>query len=186
MLSSRHNRTADAASFPIVFHTFQAYLRSTPSRLAACLAAADADGFSTGVKLVRGAYLTSEPIHHRTEGGSGPLPTWSTKEETDRCYDDLAEQLVTRLAKEVKSAEHVVGHPEVALLIAGHNAKSVRMVLQRLRDEEELAENRGSRLAMADQLRGRLTFGQILGAWPSLGSALERGADKMGQAWRIT
>lgn len=130
-----------------------------------CIASADREGFSTGVKLVRGAYLAGEPAYHRAEGRTGPPPTWSTKSETDECYDSLAGSLVDRLAEEIKDGSgQSKKPPELALMIAGHNSTSIKKVLEKLRDQGGLAENRGKHLAMADELRGRLTFGQILGA----------------------
>lgn len=170
MLSSRFNRPDPHTSSPTVYHTFQAYLRSTPARLRACLDAADGEGFSTGIKLVRGAYLAGEPAYHRAQGRTGLPPTWSTKVETDVCYDTLAAELVDRIAKDLKDPEPAGDSPRVALMIAGHNATSIKKVLERLRDQDGLAENRGTCLAMADELRGRLTFGQILGTYEASGA----------------
>jgi proline dehydrogenase len=61
----------------VIYGTYQAYLKATPSVLASHLAAAEKDGFTLGVKLVRGAYLGSDPRHLIHD----------TKNDTDRSYD---------------------------------------------------------------------------------------------------
>lgn len=47
---------------PLVFNTFQAYLRRTPMSLAASLERARKNNYALGVKLVRGAYYDQENI----------------------------------------------------------------------------------------------------------------------------
>ncbi|KAG4276022.1 hypothetical protein FPRO04_08141 [Fusarium proliferatum] len=70
----------------IVYNTYQAYLKSTPSTLLEHLHCAKDEGFTIGVKLVRGAYMNSEPrglIH-------------DTKQQTDDSYNSIAEGLLQR------------------------------------------------------------------------------------------
>ena len=43
----------------VIYNTYQAYLKSTPSVLDQHLAEAEKDGFTLGLKLVRGAYILS-------------------------------------------------------------------------------------------------------------------------------
>lgn len=45
---------------PLVFNTYQAYLRRTPAYLASCLDRARENNYALGVKLVRGAYYDQE------------------------------------------------------------------------------------------------------------------------------
>ena len=103
----------------VVYGTYQAYLKATPSVLASHLAVARKEGFTLGVKLVRGAYLGSDPrgtIH-------------DTKADTDSAYDGIAESLVHRSYGPIlKPAAGESEFPSVNAVLAGHNHTSVRKV----------------------------------------------------------
>jgi hypothetical protein len=111
-----NSRTPGRAVF---YNTYQAYLCSTPSTLARHLEISRREGYTLGVKLVRGAYLKTEPRHL----------IWSKKEETDECYDGVVEALLTRRYNSMlksASAEHATDLPPVNVIIATHNRESVR------------------------------------------------------------
>ncbi|CEL10791.1 Putative Proline oxidase [Aspergillus calidoustus] len=111
-----NSRTPGRAVF---YNTYQAYLCSTPATLARHLEISRREGYTLGVKLVRGAYLKTEPRHL----------IWSKKEETDQCYDGVVEALLTRRYNSMlKSAspEHATELPPVNVIIATHNRESVR------------------------------------------------------------
>ncbi|KAF2144022.1 uncharacterized protein K452DRAFT_316793 [Aplosporella prunicola CBS 121167] len=142
-LEAQYNRTEPG--YALMYNTYQAYLKSTPAKLARHLAAAQKDGYTLGVKLVRGAYLSSEPRNS----------IWSTKEETDRAYNGLAEALLQRqYGSALKPADDAASKqlPPIAVIIATHNAESVRKV-QRLRNEQAAEGRSRVRLAYA-QLQG--------------------------------
>lgn len=103
----------------IFYGTYQGYLRSTPATLARHLEIARSEGYTLGVKLVRGAYLKTEPRHL----------IWAEKEETDRCYDEVVESLLTRrynsmLQRPTKDTPAEL--PPVNVIIATHNRDSVQ------------------------------------------------------------
>lgn len=100
----------------VVYNTYQAYLRSTPGRLAEHLAIASKEGFPFGVKLVRGAYLSSEPRHL----------IWSTKEETDRTYDLLMGSLLRRKNSDALQVPDPLAFPFLRVVLATHNMESVQ------------------------------------------------------------
>ncbi|KAJ5928801.1 hypothetical protein N7466_007757 [Penicillium verhagenii] len=103
----------------IFYGTYQGYLRSTPSTLARHLETARAEGYTLGVKLVRGAYMKTEPRHL----------IWAKKEETDQCYDEVVEALLTRKYNSMMqspSTDPSVQLPPVNVIIATHNRESVR------------------------------------------------------------
>lgn len=103
----------------VVYGTYQAYLKATPSILASHLAAARKEGFTLGVKLVRGAYLGSDPRHFIHD----------TKADTDAAYNGIAESLVRRsYGATLKPAEGETEFPSVNAVLAGHNHTSVRKV----------------------------------------------------------
>lgn len=103
---------------PVVYGTYQAYLKATPRVLSEHLAAARREGFALGVKLVRGAYLGSDPrelIH-------------DTKADTDACYDGIAEALLRRrwVGPLARYAPAEADFPVVNMVLASHNADTVR------------------------------------------------------------
>jgi len=112
----RKYNTLDRA---IVYGTYQAYLKATPSVLSSHLAAAQKEGFTLGVKLVRGAYLGSDPRHLIHD----------TKEDTDRAYDGIASALLRRkwaaplMAPPGKEEGTLL--PNVNMVLASHNRTSV-------------------------------------------------------------
>lgn len=107
-LMRKYNRNGYAA----VYNTYQAYLKSTPDTLAKHLAAAQEEGFSLGLKLVRGAYITSDErslIH-------------DTKEDTDKAYDGIAQGALKR---SIGAFGTTTPFPSVNLFLASHNRNSV-------------------------------------------------------------
>lgn len=103
----------------IFYGTYQAYLRSTGETLARHLEIARQEGYTLGVKLVRGAYMKTEPRHL----------IWEKKEDTDRCYDEVVEALLTRKYNSMlqrPSKDTPVELPPVNVIIATHNRESVR------------------------------------------------------------
>ena len=111
-----NSRTPGRAVF---YNTYQGYLRSTPATLAKHLEIARQEGYTLGVKLVRGAYLKTEPRHL----------IWAEKEDTDACYDGVVEALLTRRYNDMlqsASPQHPTDLPSVNVIVATHNRDSVR------------------------------------------------------------
>ncbi|MCJ1248839.1 proline dehydrogenase [Trapelia coarctata] len=129
----RYNQ--DTPGQALVYGTYQAYKCSTPTILAGHLSTALDKGFTLGVKLVRGAYLGSDPRHL----------FWSQKEETDEAYDDLAEALMRRtysnLLRPVKGKENS-GFPQVSLVLATHNLDTVMKAIDIRKAQLEKGEDR--------------------------------------------
>ena len=130
----------------IFYNTYQAYLCSTPATIARDLETARQEGYTLGVKLVRGAYLKTEPRHL----------IWATKEETDECYDGVVEALLTRRYNSMlKSAskEHQTELPSVNVIVATHNRDSVRKAHALRMQQAIQGDNQGVDLSYA-QLQG--------------------------------
>lgn len=101
----------------VIYGTYQAYLKSAPATLARHLQAALDGNFTLGVKLVRGAYLGSDPRHLIHD----------TKADTDAAYDAITESLLKRQWGDVFRKQGAEGtFPEASLVVASHNAESVR------------------------------------------------------------
>lgn len=122
----RKYNTAESA---VVYGTYQAYLKSTPATLGRHLAAARDGGFALGVKLVRGAYLGSDPRHLIHD----------TKADTDAAYDGIVQALVEKqwagplirpptpasVQGRNQNEQTAAEFPELALVVATHNRESV-------------------------------------------------------------
>lgn len=116
----------------LIYNTYQCYLKSTPATLARHLRIARESGFGLGIKLVRGAYLHSEPRHL----------IWDTKSETDEVYDKLAEAVLKQRYNDILggAASDDGGFPIVGLNLATHNHASVRKTMKSRAKQIESAE----------------------------------------------
>ncbi|KAJ5760311.1 Proline oxidase [Penicillium odoratum] len=103
----RHNNSET----PLVYNTIQGYLKASKANLDHHITIAAREGWTLGIKLVRGAYIEHETralIH-------------DTKEETDESYDLIADtMLCRRIPADVKDLKF----PNAALFLATHNAAS--------------------------------------------------------------
>ncbi|KAK3382052.1 FAD-linked oxidoreductase-like protein [Lasiosphaeria ovina] len=127
----------------VVYGTYQAYLKATPATLSNHLSIARDEGFALGVKLVRGAYLGSDPRHLIHD----------TKANTDAAYDGIAEALLRRQWRApLRGPKKMDGEkalfPAVELVLASHNRDTVLKARAILESGE-----RGTTVAFA-QLQG--------------------------------
>lgn len=137
-----------------MYNTYQCYLLSTPKRVARLLASAGEEGFIPGIKPVRGAYLLSEPK-------SAVLGSW---EETNKHYDGIVEALLQRQWNsflQSPTGSSKAPFPKLALMLATHNAESIRKVQairnQQLRSGEDRIELAYAQLqGMADEISCQL------------------------------
>ncbi|RDW74105.1 FAD-linked oxidoreductase [Coleophoma crateriformis] len=133
-LMRRHNHNGEA----LVSNTLQAYLKSSRVSLARQLRLAQSENWSLGIKLVRGAYIGSDPrdrIH-------------DTKEETDACYNGIAKDVLSRSFPGFTKEDF----PAVHIFLADHNSESIRM-----------AANLASDLALSGDLKNAPCFGLLQG-----------------------
>ncbi|KIV93821.1 hypothetical protein PV10_05007 [Exophiala mesophila] len=114
-LMRKYNRNHQA----LVWTTIQTYLKSSRQTVGRFLQYASEEGWTLGIKQVRGAYIASE-MRDRI---------WDTKEQTDESYNGIARDL---LRKETGQGVLFPGFtasefPDLRLFLAGHNKDSVRM-----------------------------------------------------------
>ncbi|KAH8730551.1 FAD-linked oxidoreductase-like protein [Phaeosphaeriaceae sp. PMI808] len=109
----------------VIYNTYQAYLKATGANLALHLAEAQKDGFTLGLKLVRGAYILSDErslIH-------------DTKQETDDAYNGIAQGALRQHIGEFGAdGPGAKPFPSVHLFLASHNRDSV-LSAHRLRQQ---------------------------------------------------
>ncbi|KAF2644017.1 proline oxidase-like protein [Massarina eburnea CBS 473.64] len=107
-LMRKFNRNGKA----LIWNTYQAYLKRTPAVLAEHLDAAAKHGFTLGLKVVRGAYILSDPrslIH-------------DSKEDTDAAYNAIAQGALRHHIGDFGASRPF---PDVDLLLASHNRDSL-------------------------------------------------------------
>lgn len=131
-----------AGERPLIYNTIQAYLKESKTKLAEQLSLASKEGWSMGIKLVRGAYIGSEErslIH-------------DTKADTDASYNGIVRML---LKGEVEGVDNL---PRYEMIQAGHNAESI---------EQSIAL--ATKLAEAGKLKVSPEYGQLQGMADDLG-----------------
>ncbi|THV05219.1 FAD-linked oxidoreductase [Dendrothele bispora CBS 962.96] len=173
-LMREFNKYEDGKSIqPLVYGTFQAYLRRTLSYLAQSFEDADRNRYILGVKLVRGAYHPFEVAAQeaRIAGESSMAispdiqpPVWTSKEETDRCYNECAKVLIQRIKQDIESSTTERQH--IGVLFGTHNWTSIRLILKEL-VKSGLASVEGDIengvVTIPDEVTERLTMGQLYG-----------------------
>ncbi|KAM5386672.1 hypothetical protein ACJZ2D_000635 [Fusarium nematophilum] len=113
-LMRKHNRDGNA----LIYNTIQAYLKGARANAERHLTLAAQEGWTAGVKVVRGAYIENEVrslIH-------------DTKQDTDRSYDDIADMFISRRLP--KGSQPMLRFPSAALVLATHNAESAEKALR--------------------------------------------------------
>ena len=135
---NKYNRAGEGGA--LVYGTYQAYLKSTPVKLVEHLEQARRGGWTLGIKLVRGAYLGSDPRHLM----------WEDIEGTHRCYDGIAEAVIRRRWNDVLTGEGTMAQAD--LVLASHNMQSVKRA-GAIRDEQ----------ARQGDGRIEMVYGQLMG-----------------------
>lgn len=150
-LQKKYNKNGRA----IVYTTYQCYLKAIPGRLAAHLEAAAKDGYTAGVKLVRGAYMLSEPREL----------IWEDKAGTDACYDACAEAVLKQSWTDRIQAPSgsSTPFPQTAIILATHNLPTIQKA-QRIRQEQLLTS--------PPESLPQLTYIQLLGMADEISQAL--------------
>ncbi|KAG1741767.1 FAD-linked oxidoreductase [Suillus paluster] len=136
---------------PLVYVTYQAYLRRMPAHLTHSLALARERGYALGVKLVRGAYHPQElAAHQLARSSTSPAGSYSShhshtlsispdpeppvqpsKDATDQCYHDCATLLVDAISRDLHRSGRS-GAPGIGVVFGTHNWTSCEFVLEEL------------------------------------------------------
>ena len=139
----RLQRVYNMGGKSVVYSTYQAYLKQMPGMLARHLATAQEEGFTLGVKLVRGAYLGSEERSL----------IWPSIEGTHAAYDSITSALIHRQYNDlVRPSTGNSIWPRMNVVIASHNAATV----------QKAQELRRGQAARGEELT-HLSFAQLQG-----------------------
>jgi proline dehydrogenase len=110
MMMRRYN-----TALPIVYNTLQLYRWDRLDYLKQLYKSAKQDGFTIGVKIVRGAYMEKE--RERAEEKGYPSPICPTKEATDINFNQTLEFILNRL-------------DTISLFIGTHNEESCYIAIE--------------------------------------------------------
>ncbi|KUI61017.1 hypothetical protein VP1G_08210 [Cytospora mali] len=122
----------------LISNTIQAYLKGARRSVENHLHIAQREGWSLGIKLVRGAYIEKEVrslIH-------------DTKEDTDNSYNEIVRDLLCKSWPGFEGESF----PDTHLFLAGHNSESIRMACETVRTQVKSGKKVGV-----------LRFGQLQG-----------------------
>lgn len=139
---------------PLVYNTVQAYLKASRNKLVHQLRLAQDEGWTLGVKLVRGAYISND-IRERIH---------DTKSETDDSYEGIVQDLLRGTLPGFSEKDF----PKLALFLAGHNPKTIRM-----------ATTLARQLSDKGQLKVTPEFGQLQGMADDIGCELLQCSDDL-------
>jgi proline dehydrogenase len=179
---------------PLVYQTYQAYLRRTPAYLRQSLTFARERGFALGVKLVRGAYHPHETAAHGAPGSLSVSrddrpPVWPTKAETDASYDECVGMLVDAVAQDVagppatgwlanmlgRAPAAGSGAPAIGVLFGTHNRASCDLILSSLAQRGLAQRGADGALVLPDAVAGRVALAQLYGMHDALTNGLVDG-----------
>ncbi|KAJ2922373.1 hypothetical protein H1R20_g14725, partial [Candolleomyces eurysporus] len=158
---------------PLVYTTYQAYLRRTPLHLASTIEDAHRNNYALGVKLVRGAYHHQEAsAHHNPNSPSlsheTEPPVWISKADTDKAYNQCVQLVLSAvkgdIEKETSSGQGMIG---IGVLFGTHNWDSCNLVLDQLIEIGEgkvVTTSDGlKKVRLSDAVVERVAIGQLYG-----------------------
>eukprot|EP00331_Platyophrya_macrostoma_P014461 CAMPEP_0176412750 /NCGR_PEP_ID=MMETSP0127-20121128/4316_1 /TAXON_ID=938130 /ORGANISM="Platyophrya macrostoma, Strain WH" /LENGTH=504 /DNA_ID=CAMNT_0017792453 /DNA_START=275 /DNA_END=1789 /DNA_ORIENTATION=+ len=138
-LVRRHQRLYNKHE-PMIYNTYQCYLRHGKQRLINDIARAEDEGWILAVKAVRGAYVEQENrvanAHHYAS------PIWPNADATHRCYNEVATHIMNLIRENPTKP--------IGVLFGTHNPDSLKLISDALL---QLPSHHNSRVAFA-QLYG--------------------------------
>lgn len=115
--------SVESSDKPVVYNTYQCYLRDAPERLKRDVNRAERLNYHFGAKLVRGAYMESERA--LAEALSLPSPIHDSIEETHACYNNSVDFLLK---------QSLVSDNKVEVMCATHNQESMEKAIEAMRE----------------------------------------------------
>ncbi|WWC94413.1 hypothetical protein V866_001255 [Kwoniella sp. B9012] len=181
ILSQEFNRIPDAsqsnaqAVLPLVYGTYQSYLRRNIQHLQRSLEHARQHEYCLGIKLVRGAYREQELQFWSDGRKEGIPPVWSTKVETDICYNSCLDLVVDRIGSDVGKSS-----PSVGLVLATHNHQSAEHLIERMK-VLNMVKVTSQGLEVMPSTRKSITIAQLYGMNDDMSSRLSHAFTPKGE-----
>mmetsp|Transcript_60734 Transcript_60734/g.113531 ORF Transcript_60734/g.113531 Transcript_60734/m.113531 type:complete len:576 (-) Transcript_60734:551-2278(-) len=141
-------RIYNVDELPIVFNTYQTYLKGMPMRVQRDLQRSRREGWRFGAKLVRGAYMVSEREKALKRGLESPV--CETYEETEANFHTAIDTILEHKEEPGKGP----GGAAAEVLVASHNRGSIERTIRKM-EEMGVSQERvgfGQLLGMADHL----------------------------------
>lgn len=135
-LMKKYNKSS---SFPVIFSTYQMYLKDSLSRLNCDMDRAKKGDFIFAAKLVRGAYMVQERQFAKDHNLEDPIH--SCIEDTHKSYNSGMKAVLSNISQGLK----------FEVMIASHNQNSIELTI---------AEMKNLKL---DPSKSGIYFGQLLG-----------------------
>lgn len=137
----------DITDRPVIFNTYQCYLKDMPTRMVTDLKRSERFSFHFAAKLVRGAYMVHERERAKKMNYSSPVHL--SIDDTHRCYDESIKILLQH------RREH---QPGLELMIASHNKKSIEKTVQLMKEMGLHPSDRAVHFAQLYGMADNLTF----------------------------
>lgn len=113
---------------PVVFNTYQTYLRHSYDEVLRDMKRAEREGWSFGAKVVRGAYMVME--NERAAGLGVDSPVWDSYEQTQESCHRVIHEVLNYIGKTREKGDR---HP-AEIMIASHNQGTVETVVTRMNE----------------------------------------------------
>ncbi|KAI0369891.1 FAD-linked oxidoreductase [Pilatotrama ljubarskyi] len=184
--SQKNAETGLVGTQPLIYNTFQAYLRRTPEYLAQSIADAREGGYALGVKLVRGAYHPHEIEVHKAAlqsriertrpSGTHEVsispdnmpPVWLNKDETDSCYDSAVRLLMSLVREDVDKCPKGAPGPAIGALFGTHNWESANLVIDEMVKQGLASAGDYGGVWISDAAMQRVAIAQLYGMCDAL------------------
>ena len=140
------SRTFNNEATPIIYNTYQMYLKDSLERLQNDVLHAQSSGYSFGVKLVRGAYMVSERERAKSMGYTSPIH--DTIEDTHTSYNAGVQFIIEQQSKLPRTNDSPAS---LSMVVASHNHESAAIA-------RGLMEKNG-----IPRSNGWVAFAQLLG-----------------------
>jgi proline dehydrogenase len=125
------NRPDSSNSSPVLFNTYQMYLKHSKVSVDKHLQHARYHGYIFAAKIVRGAYMVSERQRAQEMGYEDPI--LATKQAVDECYETVITELIHEISlQENLSTSSSSSCPHI--VIASHNRASILQALHLMKD----------------------------------------------------
>ncbi|KAJ3070419.1 hypothetical protein HK102_006672 [Quaeritorhiza haematococci] len=156
----------NSSTGPIVYTTYQLYLKDALARLMADVHRAHRNNFSLGIKIVRGAYMSSERARASQLGLPDPIN--NTIEDSHSHYNNAIEFLVGRIGafrqQEKVAGGTTKGRP-LSVVVATHNAESVRRACDAMERAGIVKDDGSVAFAQLMGMKDVLSFGVAAGGF---------------------
>ncbi|CAF2748889.1 unnamed protein product [Rotaria sp. Silwood2] len=123
-LATELQRYYNKSNIPVIYGTYQCYLKDALNCLKHDLALAEKENYIFAAKLVRGAYMEQENRLAREYGYESPInPSFEvTSQMYHTCLDEVLKNTVKRKTDQIR------------IMIASHNEDTIRYALQEMKD----------------------------------------------------